>query len=95
MSHTPERFLAKGLRADTPYKSLYYGGSDLTVGESLAASFVAAWLASNAVCQYGTIDHLFLHKNISSDLSQFMESPGVDDDDVAVPYQADTEEVTP
>ena len=86
MIHTPERFLAKGVRADTPYRSLYYGGSDLTIGESFSASMVAAWLVSNAVSGYSLVDHLFLQKNITSDLGQFLESPGVDDDDVAVPY---------
>jgi hypothetical protein len=88
MSHTPERFLAKGVRADTPYNGLYYGGSDLTIGESLSASLVAGWLVSNAVAGYdNAIDHLFLQKNITSDLGRFTESPGVNDDDVAVPIQ--------
>jgi hypothetical protein len=88
MSHTPERFLAKGVRANTPYRGLYYGGSDLTIGESLSASLVAGWLVSNAVAGYdGVIDHLFLQKNLTSDLARFMDSPGVNDDDVAVPIQ--------
>ena len=86
MSHTPERFVAKGVRADTPYRNLYYGGSDLTIGESFSASMVAAWLVSNAVSGYSTIDHLYLQKNITSDLSRFMDAGGVDDEDLAVPY---------
>lgn len=88
LSHTPERFTAQGVRVDTPFKNLFYGGSDLTIGESLSASLVAAWLACNAVAGYSSsFDHLFLGKNITSDLIQFMNSPGRNDDDVAVPLE--------
>jgi hypothetical protein len=86
MSHTPERFVAKGVRADSLYHGLYFGGSDLTVGESFSASMVAAWLVSNAVAGYTTVDHLFLKKNITADLGRFLNASCADDDDIAVPY---------
>lgn len=87
MSHTPERYVAKGVRADTPYRSLFYGGADLTIGENLSATLVAGWLVSNSLCDYGFIDHLYLSKNITADIAQFMHSPGIDEVDVAVPYE--------
>lgn len=86
MSHTPERFVVKGVHALSPYRRLFYGGADLTIGENFSAAMVAAWLVSNAVTGYTVVDHLFLQKNITADLGQFIEDPGVDDDDVAVPY---------
>lgn len=86
LSHTPERYAAKGVRVDTPYKHLLYGGPDVTIGSSFSASLVAAWLAANAVVGYSTFDHLFYQKNITTDLARFMESPGEDEDDLAVPY---------
>jgi hypothetical protein len=86
LSHTPERYAAKGVRVDTPYKHLLYGGSDVTIGGSFSASLVAAWLAANAVVGYSTFDHLFYQKNITTDLARFMDSPGEDEDDLAVPY---------
>lgn len=87
LSHVPERYAAKGIRADTPYPGLFMGGSDLTVGESFAGSIVAAWLAANAVMGYNAIDYIFLQKNITSDLERFMETPVLDDiGDVAVLY---------
>jgi len=90
LSQNPERFTAKGIRCDTPYPGLYVGGSDLTVGDSFSASIVGGWLVANAICGYTTIDHLFLQKNITSDLKQFLEPPTLrdDTDDVAVPYVA-------
>jgi phytoene dehydrogenase-like protein len=89
LSHNPERFAAKGIRADTPYPGLFVGGSDLTVGESFSGDIVGAWLAANAVEQYGPLDHLFLQKNITTDIEQFLEEPGwVDEEDVAIPYKS-------
>jgi hypothetical protein len=88
LSHNPERYAAKGVRVDTPYPGLYAGGSDLTVGNSFSGSTVAAWLVANAVCGYNAVDHLFLEKNITTDLKQFLVRPKLyndGDDDVAVP----------
>jgi hypothetical protein len=87
LSHNPERYAAKGIRADTPYPGLYMGSSDLTVGDSFSGSIVAGWLAANAVVGYSAVDHLFLEKNITSDLEQFMDLPDAPDEEcVAVPY---------
>lgn len=90
LSHNPERYAAKGIRADTPYPGLFVGGSDLTVGDSFSGSIVGSWLAVNAVMGYDTLDLLFLEKNITSDLERFMIPPGFADDpesEVAVPYR--------
>jgi phytoene dehydrogenase-like protein len=89
LSHNPERYAAKGVRAETPYPGLFVGGSDLTVGESFAGSIVGGWLAANAVVGYSAVDHLFLQKNITTDVQQFLQAPelpAVLDSDVAVPY---------
>jgi hypothetical protein len=87
LSHTPERYAAKGVRADTPYPCLYVGGSDLTVGDSFSGATIGGWLVANAVCGYSVIDHLFLQKNITSDLEQFLEPPQLtSEEDVAVPF---------
>lgn len=69
------------------------GGSDLTVGDSFSASVVGGWLVANAICGYSTMDHLFLQKNITSDLQRFLEPPALreDMDDVAVPYVASSD----
>ena len=89
LSHNPERYAAKGVRPETPYPGLYVGGSDLTVGESFAGSTVGGWLVANAVVGYSVIDHLFLQKNITSDIEQYLELPVLPDEpDVAVPYDA-------
>jgi hypothetical protein len=88
LSHNPERYAAKGVRADSPYPGLFVGGSDLTVGESFGGSLVGGWLAANAVMGYSPIDHLFLNKNITSDLSRYLEEPDIPDEpDLAVPYK--------
>jgi hypothetical protein len=85
MTHTPERYAAKGVRPETPYPGLFVGGSDLTVGESFSGSIVGSWLAANAVMGYSSLDHLFLQKNITSDISQFMEPPdALEEEDLAV-----------
>jgi phytoene dehydrogenase-like protein len=87
LSHNPERYAAKGIRPDTSYPNLYVGGSDLTIGDSFSGGIVGGWLTANAVVGYATVDHLFLNKNITSDLERFIEPPDeLDDDDVAVPY---------
>ena len=88
LSHSPERYAAKGIRAESPYPGLYSGGNDLTVGDSLSGGIVGGWLAANAVMGYAPLDHLFLGKNITSDISQYLEEPTVPEDepDLAVPY---------
>ena len=87
LSHSPERYAAKGVRVDTPYPGLYAGGPDLTVGDSFSGSTVAGWLVANSVCGYNAVDHLFLQKNITTDLEQFLEPPTLaDEEDVAVPF---------
>jgi hypothetical protein len=92
LSHTPERYVAKGVRADCPYPCLYTGGSDLVIGDSFSADTVGAWLVANAVCGYNAIDYLLLQKNITSDLARFMVQPVYHDEeqgeDVAVDYRA-------
>ena len=86
LSHTPHRYAAKGVCPESPYPGLYSGGSDLTVGESFSASIVGGWLAANAVAGYSALDHLFLQKNITSDIIQYLEHPDLPDDgeDLAV-----------
>ena len=94
LSHNQERYVAKGIRADTPYPGLYVGGSDLTIGDSFSGSLLGGWLVANALCGYDTIDYLFLQKNITADLQQCLEPPKLVDDDhnaiVAVPYKTTT-----
>jgi hypothetical protein len=88
LSHTPERYVAKGVRADCPYPCLYTGGSDLVIGDSFSSETVGAWLVANAVCGYNAIDYLLLQKHITSDLARFMVQPTYDDgEDVAVDYE--------
>ena len=92
LSHNQERYVAKGIRADTPYPGLYVGGSDLTVGDSFAGSILGGWLVANALCGYDSIDYLFLQKNLTADLQRCLEPPKLLDDDhnnnnVAVPYK--------
>ena len=87
LSHTPERYAAKGIRSDTPYAGLYMGGSDLTMGDSAAGAIVGGWLVANAVCGYTALDHMLLQKDVTSDLQQFQETSNLlDEDDVAVPF---------
>lgn len=87
LSHTPERYAAKGIRSDTPYPGLYAGGSDLTIGDSFSGGTVGGWVVANAVCGYSAVDHLFLGKNVTTDLAQFLAAPALsDEDDVAVPF---------
>jgi hypothetical protein len=89
LSHNPERYAAKGVRADTLYPRLFVGGSDLTVGESFAGEITGGWLVANAVVGYSAIDHLYFGKNITSDISRFMELPTVtSEEDLAVPFDS-------
>lgn len=91
LSHNPERYAAKGIRSDTPYPGLYVGGSDLTVGDSFSGATVGGWLVANAVCGYNAVDHLFLQKNVTTDLEQFLVAPTLlDEEDVAVPFTPPT-----
>jgi len=91
LSHTPLRYAAKGVRPESPYPGLFSGGSDLTIGESFSASIVGGWLAANAVAGYSALDHLFLQKNISTDILQSLESPDLPEsgEDLAVDFSAD------
>jgi hypothetical protein len=90
LSHNPERYAAKGVRPESPYPGLFTGGSDLTVGESFSGSIVGGWLAANAVMGYSTVDHLFLQKNITSDITRYMELPeSTAEADLAVDFDPD------
>lgn len=102
LSHTPHRYAASGIRPETRYPGLFVGGSDLTVGDSFSASMIGGWMAANAVMKYNFVDHMFLQKNITSDLSQFLTNPksvgGNDKEDIAVPFEQQqqvVEAVTP
>eukprot|EP00978_Attheya_sp_CCMP212_P024621 scaffold77679_cov48-Attheya_sp.AAC.2 len=87
LSHTPERYAAKGMRPETPFPGLFVGGSDLTVGDSFSAAMVSGWLATNAVVGYNGLDLMYLSKNITTDLEQFMPEPLMGkEEDLAVPY---------
>jgi hypothetical protein len=88
LSHNPQRFAAKGIRPITPYPGLLVGGSDLTVGDSFSASIVGGWMVANAVLDYNFIDLMFLEKNITSDIAQYLKverKNGSDEEDLAVP----------
>ena len=94
LTHNGPRFAIKGNRPETPYPGLYIGGADLTVGDSFSGAIVGGWLAANAIMGYSFMDHMYLGKNITSDLQQFIEEPilaternGVIVDDVAVPFK--------
>eukprot|EP00339_Tiarina_fusa_P023326 CAMPEP_0117034906 /NCGR_PEP_ID=MMETSP0472-20121206/24821_1 /TAXON_ID=693140 ORGANISM="Tiarina fusus, Strain LIS" /NCGR_SAMPLE_ID=MMETSP0472 /ASSEMBLY_ACC=CAM_ASM_000603 /LENGTH=364 /DNA_ID=CAMNT_0004744213 /DNA_START=45 /DNA_END=1139 /DNA_ORIENTATION=- len=88
LSHNPERYAAKGIRPETPYPGLFVGGSDLTIGESFSGGIVGGWLTTNAVLGYSSIDYLFLQKNVTSDISMYLEPPDIpDEEDLAVPYE--------
>ena len=94
LTHNPVRFAIKGNRPETPYPGLYIGGADLTVGDSFSGAILGGWLAANAIMGYSVLDHLYLGKNITSDLEQFLEEPsmvnvrnGVVVEDLAVPFK--------
>lgn len=89
LSHGPERYAAKGIRPESPYPGLFLGGSDLTVGESFSGSIVGGWMAANAVMGYSSVDFIFLQKNITSDIAQYLEPPDIpDESDLAVPFDS-------
>ena len=86
------RFAISGNRPSTPYPGLYIGGADLTVADSFSGAIVGGWLAANAVLGYSALDHMYLKKNITSDLERFLDEPsealernGVIVEDLAVP----------
>ena len=88
----PARFAIKGNRPETTYPGLFVGGSELTVADSFSGDVVSGWLVANAVVGYSLIDHVYLKKNITSDLRQFLDEPsetiergGVEVEDLAVP----------
>jgi phytoene dehydrogenase-like protein len=96
LSHTPERYAARGLRPESPYPGLFVSGPDLTVGGSFAASIVAGWLTVNAVIGYSYLDLLFLRKNVTSDIERFLAPPDLyEEEDVAVPYTPPTPPLEP
>lgn len=89
----PVRFAIKGNRPETTYPGLFIGGADLTVADSTSGALVGGWMAANAIMGYSFIDHLYLKKNITSDLQQFLEEPslatvrdGAVVEDLAVPF---------
>ncbi len=78
-----------------PYPGLFIGGADLTVADSTSGAIVGGWLAANAIMGYSLMDQLYLKKNVTSDLQQFLDEPslvternGVIVDDLAVPIKA-------
>ena len=96
LTHDPPKFAIKGNRPKSPYPGLLIGGADLTVGDSFSGSIAGAWLAANAIMGYSFIDQLYLGKNITSDLGQFLEEPimavernGEIVEDLAVPFTND------
>ena len=63
------------------------------MGDSTSGAVVGGWLAANAVVGYSLIDHVYLRKDITSDLRRFLDEPsmettrgGVVVEDVAVPF---------
>ena len=63
------------------------------MADSTSGALVVGWMAANAIMGYRFINHLYLKKNITSDLQQFLEEPslatvrdGVVVEDLAVPF---------
>ena len=63
------------------------------MADSTSGALVGGWMAANGMMGYSFIDHLYLKKNITSDLQQFLEEPslatvrdGVVVEDLAVPF---------
>ena len=83
LSHTPERYVAKGIRPKTHFPNLFMTGSDLTV-DTFSGGIVAGWLTANAVLGYNYLHLSTLSKTISYDLEQFLEEP--DGEEEAVLY---------
>lgn len=98
LSHTPERFAAKGVRPLTPYPGLYMGGTDLTMGNSFSGEVVAGYLVTNAVIGYSFFDQMYLGKDILADMIQHMETPQKkvrkNEDDLAVPFNQPSKTTT-
>jgi len=88
LTQNPARFAIKGNRPETPYPGLFIGGADLTVADSFSGAIVGSWLAANAVMGYSYVDHLYLKKNITSDLEQFLEESYDVEEDLAVPFDS-------
>lgn len=94
LSHTPQRYAAKGVRPESNYPGLFCGGSDLTIGESFNASIYGGWIAANSVAGYQTLDLLYLQKNISSDIAAYLEHPDLPEDgeeDLAINFTVSEE----
>jgi len=89
LSHTPERYAAKGIKPTTTYPGLYMGGKELTL-DSFSGGMVGGWMAANAVMGYDLVDYVWLDKNVSKDLERYLPCPDLSEDgfengDVAVP----------
>ena len=93
LSHSPERFLAPGIRPQTNYPNLYIAGSDLTI-DTFSGSIVGSYLAANAVLGYQYFDLAVLSKSLAYDLEQFLEEPSGDGEE-AVLYTPKLVEVAP
>lgn len=66
------------------------GGSDLVVGDSLSGLSVVGggWLAANETVGHSPVDLLYLRKNFSSDLSQYIPPlVEMEADDLAAPCE--------
>jgi hypothetical protein len=90
----PARFAIKGNRPETTYPGLFIGGAELTVADSTSGAIVGGWMAANAIVGYSRIDHMYLKKNITTDLQRFLNDPsmaterdGVVVEDLAVPFK--------
>lgn len=90
LSHTPERYVVKGIVPNTNYPNLYIGGSDLCM-DNFSGEIVGSWMATNAVLKYGHMDLSMLQKNVTADLQYLLEEP--DSEEEAVLYTT-TEETT-
>jgi len=68
LSHTVERYIAAGLRTETPITGLYIGSSDLT-SNTFEGAIQGGWLAAHSVMKYSLIDLFFKHRTIPGDLA--------------------------
>jgi hypothetical protein len=94
LMQNPARFAIKGNRPEMAYPGLFIGGADLTVADSTSGAIVGGWMAANAIVGYSFIDHVYLKKNITTDLQRFLDDPsmaterdGVIVEDLAVPFK--------
>merc|ERR1712071_131912 len=90
LSHTPERYAAKGIRPITNYPNLFIAGSDLTV-DTFSGTIVGSWLTTNAVLGYNYLDLSMLGKTTSSDLRQFLEEPSGDGEEAVLYTKQETD----